>query len=194
MFGRLLSVSLCLAFLTGCGVPATSSRTATASPHATAADYSGTYLALCFEPSQEVADTASRLRQQLGFLDLTHAVPPRKGDELHLTVGYFRKLMPHQADQIAQTFRRKDTYLYIDGYGVANKQVAYFTVQGCEEARATLKGFGIQFDSDDPHVTFGVHPGNPRDVHGVPKKAQQSLSPYKLLASFHLKQGSKNIW
>lgn len=194
MFGRLLSVSLCLAILSGCGVSAPSTRTTSGAVSATAADYAGTYLALCFEPSQELADTASRLRQQLGFVDLRNAIPPRHGDELHLTVGYFRKLMPHQANEIAQRFRGKDAYLHIDGYGVANQQVAYFTVQGSEEARTTLKGLGIQFSGDDPHVTFGVNPGNPRDVHGVPKKAQKPLSPYKLLATFHLKQGSKNLW
>lgn len=192
MFLRLLSASLCLVALTACGGPAP--LPAPLATRLVASDYSGSYLALTFEPAAEVADTAARLRRQLGFVDLTHAVPPRKGDELHVTVGYFKKLAPYQAERVAQTFRGQDTYLYLDGYGVANKQVAYFTVQGCDTAREALKGMGIAFAGDDPHVTFGVSPGNPRDVHGVPKKAQWPLSPQKLLAYYHLKQGSRNIW
>lgn len=193
MLTRLLSVGLSLLLLTGCGhaalLPASSPT-----PRVSAADYSGSYLALTFEPSPQVADTASRLRQQLGFVDLSHAIPPRKGDELHVTVGYFKKLAPHQAEKLAQRFRGQDAYLYLDGYGVANRQVAYFTVRGCEESRTALDGLGIAYSGDDPHVTFGVNPGNPRDVHGVPKKLQTSISAHKLLAYYHLKQGSRNLW
>lgn len=194
MFLRLLSAGLCGLILAGCGVAAPLPGAAIPVSRPAATDYAGSYLALCFEPGQEVTDTASRLRQQLGFVDLSHAVPPRKGDELHVTVGYFRKLMPHQANQLAQKFRGQDAYLYLDGYGVANRQVAYFTVKGCEEGRAALDALRIPYVADDPHVTFGVSPANPRDVHGVAKKAQTPLSAQKLLASFHLKQGSKNLW
>lgn len=188
---RLLVSALVLA-LTGCGL--TPQPRPLGMPSARAAGYAGSYLALCFEPGPELADTASRLRRQLGFVDLAHAIPPRKGDELHMTVAYFRKLEPYQAERLAQRFRGKETYLFIDGYGVANRQVAYFTVQGTEEARSALTGMGLRFSADDPHVTFGVSPTNPRDLHGVPKQPQQALGPHKLLAQFHLKQGSKNLW
>lgn len=191
---RLLSAALCCVILAGCGAAAPLAPQASPASRSSTADYAGSYLALCFEPSEQVADTASRLRQQLGFVDLSHAVPPRRGDELHVTLGYFRKLAPHQANELAQRFRGQETYLYLDGYGVANKQVAYFTVKGCEEAHAFLEGLRIPYAADDPHVTFGVSPGNPRDVHGVAKKAQHPLSPIKFLASFHLKQGSRTLW
>lgn len=193
MFARLLSTSLLFVLLAGCGLTPAAPRTPT-TPSTRAADYTGSYLALCFEPSQEITDTAARLRQQLGFVDLSRAIPPRKDDELHVTLAYFRKLEPYQAERLAQHFRGKETYLYIDGYGVANGQAAYFTIQGTEEARAIVGGMNLPFSADDPHATFGVSPGNPRDVHGVPKKPQQSLSPYKFLASYHLQQGTRNIW
>ncbi|HEY9855786.1 MAG TPA: hypothetical protein V6D05_08635 [Stenomitos sp.] len=193
MFARLIATSLCVLTLAGCGLSPAMPRT-TSAAKTTAADYSGCYLALTFDPSPEVADTESRLRQQLGFLDLSHAIPPRMGEELHLTVGYFRDLRPYQAEKIAETFRGKDAYVYINGYGVVNQQVVYFTIQGAEEPRQTLTAMGVQYSADDPHVTFGVCPGNPRDLHGVPKKAQQAIGPYKFLARFHLKQGTKNLW
>jgi len=193
MLTRLIATSLCVLTLAGCGLTPSQPRV-TSTARVTAADYSGTYLGLCFEPSPEIADTASRLRSEFGFLDLSHAVPARKGTELHMTVGYFRNLMPYQAEKIAEHFRGKSAYLYITGYGVAKEQAAYFTVQGAEEARADLTAMGVQFSADDPHVTFGVSPGNPRDVHGVPKKAQQAVGPYKFLATFHLKQGTKSLW
>lgn len=187
-----LSALLLLGTLAGCGI-----APHTAAPQAQriqATAYNGCYLALTFSPEGAIANEATRLRQQLNFLDLSNAVPPRESDELHVTVGYFKKLLPYQAERIAEMFRRKDAYLYIDGYGVANKQVAYFTVTGVDEARTALQKQGIAFEGDDPHVTFGVSPVNPRDLHGVAKKAQQQVGPYKLLAQYHFKQGAKNLW
>lgn len=159
-----------------------------------ASAYNGCYLALSFAPSEAIAGEAQRLRHQLGFLDLSHAVPRRDPAELHVTVGYFKKLLPYQAQRIAELFQRKEAYLYLDGYGVANQQVAYFTVAGIDEAREALKQQGIPFEADDPHVTFGVSPSNPRDVHGVAKKALHKVGPYKLIAQYHFKQGARNLW
>lgn len=193
MSSRLGLISLLmLGMLTGCGV---APQATTPQPERLkASNFSGCYLALTFEPAPAIANEASRLRQQLNFLDLSFAIPKRDTDELHVTVGYFKKLLPYQAQRVAELFQRKDAYLYIEGYGVANKQAAYFTVTGVEDARATLKQQGIEFSGDDPHITFGVCPSNPRDIHGVPKKALQGVGPYKLLAQYHFKQGSKNLW
>lgn len=187
-----LSALLALGLLAGCGVAPHAS--APQAERVQATGYNGCYLALTFEPAPDIASEASRIRAQLNFLDLSNAIPRRNPDELHVTVGYFKKLMPYQAQRVAEMFQRKDAYLHIEGYGVANGQVAYFTVTGIDEARAALKQQGIEFESDDPHITFGVSPTNPRDVHGVPKKATQKVGPYKLLAQYHFKQGAKNLW
>ncbi|MBO9539605.1 hypothetical protein J7643_03330 [bacterium] len=188
-----LSSLLVLGLLAGCGLSPQTSAPQAQRVQASAA-YNGCYLALTFTPSPTIAGEASRIRQQLKFLDLSNAIPKRDTDEMHVTVGYFKKLLPHQAQRIAELFKNKDAYLYVEGYGVANNQVAYFTVSGVDEARTALKQQGIVFEGDDPHITFGVSPTNPRDVHGVSKKAIHPVGPHKLLAQYHFKQGSNNLW
>jgi len=111
-----------------------------------------------------------------------------------VTVGYFQTLAPRDAEAIAEHFRGHEADLVVNGYGVANNQAAYFTVDGLEDARGELKGMAIAFSADDPHVTFGVSPANPRDVHNVPKKAQFAMGPFKVHALFHLQQGTKTFW
>ena len=39
---------------------------------------------------------------------------------------------------------------------------------------------------DDPHVTIGVSPEHPQDVHGVPKLAQHPFGPLQVRASYQL--------
>lgn len=156
--------------------------------------YQGSYLAITFDPSADLDADAARLRRQLGFLDLTHAIPPRTCPSLHATIGYFQNLEPKQAQEIALAFRGKDAVITLDGYGVYNKQCSYFTVKGLEEARKFLSSKGVRFHCDDPHATFGVCPTNPRDAHGVPKKAQQYVGPYLIKGQFHFMQGSKIFW
>lgn len=189
---------LALAALTlaGCGVhPVTLPQARAIAPHAIQArDYSGAYLALDFNPTPELASTSDRLLQQLHFVDLTHALPPRSGDEFHVTIGYFQHLSTPQAAALNDHFNGQSAELAIDGYGVANNQAAYFTVRGVEEARQVLQGLKIPYSADDAHVTFGVSPDNPRDVHNVPKKAQAPVGPFKFTAQFHLMQGPKKVW
>lgn len=181
--------------LSGCGLaPQADVPHVTSMPKLRAADFTGTYLAVNFGPSPDMEAAAENLRVQLGFVDLSHAVPPRDPREYHVTVGYFQNLTDHDAETLAERFRGHDLDVAITGYGVANQQAAYFTVDGIDDARAVLAGTNLRFTADDPHVTFGVNPANPRDVHGVPKQAQQNIGPYRIHAEFHLMQGAKKLW
>lgn len=191
---RLLVVGS-LIFASGCGLKSPTLQTEQATVKAQESHhYKGTYLAVTFDPSAEVEADAARLRSQLGFLDLSHAIPPRTCETLHVTIGYFQSLDPQQAQELTAGFRGKQATITLDGYGVYNKQCAYFSVKGIDEARRILSGKGIRFTCDDPHVTFGVCPANPRDAHGVPKKAQKMVGPYAITGEYHFMQGSKIVW
>jgi hypothetical protein len=158
------------------------------------ANYNGAYLAVNFKPSAALEHEAAQLRTQLGFLDMAHAIPPRSGEELHVTVGFFPKLNLDQAKALSARFRGRHAQIVIDGYGVANQQVAYFTIKGIDEGRQDLQGLKVPYDADDPHVTFGVCPANPRDVHHVAKKAQHPLPATTMEGEYHLMQGTKQVW
>lgn len=189
----LLALGLASLSVAGCGTP---SLVPPPSAPATlqASSFRGTYLALTFEPSAEIAQAAFGLRGELGFVDLGNAIPPRDPSVYHVTVGYFNDLEPRQAQQLAEQFQRQGTDLTLDGYGIANQQAAYFTLQGLDEARHLMNDDQLRFSADDPHVTFGVNPGNPRDVHGVPKKALRPVGPFRIHAAYHLMQGEKTLW
>lgn len=158
------------------------------------ANLSGVYLAVNFRPTEALEREAAQLRRELGFLDMAHAVPPRSGEALHVTVGYFQKLNGDQARTLGAHFRGRRATIVIDGYGVANQQVAYFAIKGIDEGRQELQGLKVSYDADDPHVTFGVCPANPRDVHHVSKKAQHPLPAATMEGEYHLMQGTKEIW
>ena len=187
LFALMLTVS-------ACGVAPRATAPVPGRPAAFDANYNGAYLSLNFTPPAALERQAQQLRGQLGFLDMSRAIPPRSGEELHVTVGFFPKLNVEKAKAIGVRFRGKRLSLTIDGYGVANQQVAYFTVAGLEEDRKVLQGLKVPYDADDPHVTFGVCPANPRDVHHVSKKAQHAIAPVALEGEYHLMQGKKAIW
>lgn len=190
--------------LIACAAAALTTTACGLAPHAAApvasriaaldANLGGAYLAVNFRPTEALEREAARLRHELGFLDMTHAVPPRSGEELHVTVGYFQKLNGDQARAIGTHFRGRRATVVIDGYGVANQQVAYFAIKGIDEGRQELQGLKVAYDADDPHVTFGVSPAKPRDVHHVAKKAQHPLSAFTMEGEYHLMQGAKQVW
>ena len=191
---RFVLFSLALA-LTGCGLaqPEATPRAA-AGLLAQSKSLNGAYLAVSFRPSGAFERQAEQLRRQLGFVDMSHAVPPRSGQELHVTVGYFKHLSADELQRLRRQFDGKKAQLTVTGYGVANKQVAYFSVEGIEADRRFLQGEGLRYDATDAHITFGVSPKTPRDVHGVAKKAQKPIEPVTIEGEYHLKQGQRVIW
>lgn len=145
------------------------------------------YLALVFAPSHEVADQVRGILGPLGFVDPGHMIPPRDPEVLHATVAFFHVVLPETTlEALDHSFRGKDEHLTINGTGVVNQQVAYLTLAGLDAPRAALKTLGLAGDMDDPHITIGASPGNPRDIHGVPKPAQRPVGPYEVDATYHL--------
>lgn len=192
-YSRRFSLLGLVCLLAGCGL-APQLASSTVAPTTAEDALSGAYLALTYTPTPEIADWASRLRADLHFVGMRHAVPPRDSDDLHVTVGYFQKLERSDAAQIAEHFRNRNAEIQVTGAGTAKGQVAFFTVEGLELARTQLHDLKVTFAADDPHSTFGVSPANPHDVHGVPKKAQRPLGPYRVTAQYHLMQGTHRIW
>lgn len=190
VFPLLLSAAL----LSACGLAPTT-RVQPESPVAAQhQNLHGAFLAVTLAPTAEFEAAGERVRRQLGFVDVGHAQPPRDPHALHVTVGFFRDLTQVQMGQLAHHFQGQTTPIVVDGFGVVQNQAAYFTVSGIEAARQTLQGLDLRYEGDDPHVTIGVRPEAPKDVHGVPKKAQRPEGPFRLQGTFHLKQGTRTIW
>lgn len=149
------------------------------------------YLAAEFVPTTEVHDLITGMLTRLGFVDPGHMLPPRDPDVLHSTVAFFHEpLSPQNLDDLAARFKDHDVDLAVTGTGVANQQVAYLTIEGLKDARQALQSVNLHGEQDDPHATIGASPANPRDVHGVPKPAQQAVGPFHLQARFHLYMAS----
>jgi hypothetical protein len=181
---------LCL-LLSACGM-APRAVQAPASAVQAQADSVGSYLSLEFKPTQAIARQAAKTLQGLGFVDVSHAVPPRDPSVFHATVAFFHQaLTAEQVALLEGRFKGKQQTLAVAGWGVAQDQVAYMAVGGVEEAREFLTAHGIDGSMDDPHVTIGVSPAHPQDVHGVPKLAQHPCGPLKVKARYQLYQPAK---
>jgi hypothetical protein len=151
------------------------------------ADSVGSYLSLEFKPTQAIARQAGKTLDQLGYLDVSHAIPPRDPSVYHATVAFFhQQLTKDQVTLLERHFKGKQQTLKVAGWGVAGNQVAFMTVNGIEDARSFLKANGLEGSMDDPHVTIGVSPEHPQDVHGVPKLAQHPFGPLQVKASYQL--------
>jgi hypothetical protein len=149
-------------------------------------DLDSGYLALEFVPASDVATLIKNILLPLGFVDPGKMIPPRDPDVLHATIAFFHKKLPDSlADRFEGRFKGKSEQITINGSGIANHQVAYLTLAGIDDARKDLKGMGLAGDMDDPHITIGASPSNPRDIHGVPKLAQQAAGPFEVKASYH---------
>lgn len=194
---RPVALVLSLLTLAGCGL-APASMLPAARPLSLAAQDSGlvgAYLSLNVEPSDALNQEAMQLRGELGFVDMSQAIPPRDGSQMHVTIGYFQNLTPAQSEQLREHFHGQRSQVTINGWGVAANQAAYFTLAGdVDSARQFLQQAHIAFTADDPHVTFGVNPSNPRDVHNVPKPSQHALPPITLMGDVSLMQGTKTLW
>lgn len=194
---RFLFAGLLALAATACGHMPSARMASLPTPVTTHAktDLTGAYLSIELRPTQALLETARRLRMQLGFLDMGHAMPARAADEYHVTVAYFRKLSGRSAQKLAETYRHRQVELTVTGWGVAERQSAYFAVSGLEDWRSTIYAMQVDpFTADDAHVTFGVSPQGRRDVHGVAKQAQHALRPLDLVGDVHLKQGNRRIW
>jgi len=191
---RKLLTCLSLALVAGCGLPRMSPADQMVSTYQQTRDLAGSYLSLGFEPADDLVAELNRLRLGLGFVGMDRAIPPRDPDHLHVTVGFFRSLMPYQAERMRARFQGQAVHVRLTGTGVVRDQVAYCTVEGVEPLRAWLREQQIPFEADDAHCTFGVHPGNPRDVHRVPKPLQQPMTVRQVLTEIHLCQGKRALW
>lgn len=155
----------------------------------------GAYLSVDIRPSRPLYNTARDIRMSLGYIDMGQAIPARPPDEFHVTVAYFQNLSRNSAEKLAESFRHQALPLKVEGWGVAKQQAAYFTVSGLQDLRKRLHGVVPEsFSADDPHVTIGVVPGNPHDVHGVPKPAQTAITPITVTGDVHLRQGDDILW
>jgi hypothetical protein len=183
--------------MAACGSPAIRPVTgvAVAPIRAANSQIQGAYLSLDLRPSEPLSLLARDLRLKLGFVDMGKAQPPRSPDSFHITVAYFHQLSRHSAQQLAEKLKGHTAEVKIPGWGVVQNQAAYFTVTGInpyrEQIRATVPE---HFSADDAHVTFGVHPTKPKDVHNVPKPQLTALTPLRLVGDLHLKQGDTTLW
>ncbi|MDB5099397.1 MAG: hypothetical protein JWM80_3818 [Cyanobacteria bacterium RYN_339] len=174
--------------LTACGT-APHAVQAPATMMAAQGDSVGSYLSLEFAPTAAIAKRRDGTLKDLGFLDVSHAIPPRDPAVLHATVAFFHQaLTAEQVKLLEAHFKGKQENLAVSGWGVAGDQVAFMTVTGVDKARVFLKDHAIDGAMDDPHVTIGVSAANPRDVHGVPKLAQHPFTPLKVHATYQLYQ------
>ncbi|MBC7541499.1 MAG: hypothetical protein H7338_02075 [Candidatus Sericytochromatia bacterium] len=195
---RHVVAGLMLASLIACGVPMSHPSMAPVrlQPVRVAnTPLQGAYMCIELRPTAAMQAKARELRMSLGFLDMTRAIPPRAPEAFHVTVAYFKTLSPGSAQKLAERYQHAAVPLKITGWGVAQQQAAYFTVQGLQDWKPTIQT--IVPDTcvgDDPHVTFGVHPGKPKDVHGVPKPLQNHLVPMDVIGDVHLKQGDRIVW
>jgi hypothetical protein len=195
---RFLVACLMTVSLAACGQPISHLATVPAgrtSVHAASNDIQGAYLSIEVRPTAALSDKARDLRMTLGFLDMSHAIPPRASDAPHLTVAYFQSLSPNSAQILAQRYHGATVPLTVNGWGVVRQQAAYFSVLGLKDWRQNIKALVPEtFVSDDPHITFGVHPGKLKDVHGVPKPLQTPLPPIELVGDVHLQHGEVTVW
>jgi hypothetical protein len=196
---RLALTALTALILPACGLPTVRPLTGpvAALQPVRAADshIQGAYLSIDIGENQRLQQQAQQVRMQLGFLDMGQAIPKRTPDSFHVTVAYFRSLSPNSSQKLAQIFQRKTAALKVTGWGVANKQAAYFTVAGLDGWRGQIKAAVPEpFSGDDFHATFGVHPGIRKDVHGVPKPLQYQLAAILAEGVVHMKRGDHVVW
>lgn len=199
MIRRIALAALAAVLVPACGMPTVRPLTGVAAAPApvvaAGSQVQGAYLSVDLRPNLPLFRLARDLRMQLGFIDMGQAQPPRSPEAFHITVGYFHQLSRNSLEKLSQHFKGHTAEVKIPGWGVAQNQAAYFVVTGINPYREQIhKLVPENFSSDDPHVTFGVHPNKPKDVHGVPKPQLTAIPPMRLVGDLHLHQGDAVLW
>jgi hypothetical protein len=200
MMRRYALAGLVALLVPACGLPSVRPLTGvdvaqTAAVRAGDSQIQGAYLSVDLRPNLPLYRQARDLRMRLGFVDMGQALPPRSPGDFHITVAYFQNLSRNSAQKLAELYQHKTADIQVTGWGNCQNQAAYFTLKGIEPHREQIrKALPEHFSADDPHVTFGVHPGKPKDLHGVPKPLQNPLPPLRAVGDLHLKQGDNILW
>lgn len=199
MMRRFALAGLVALLVPACGMPTVRPLTgvaeAPAPVRAAGGQLQGAYLSVDLRPSLPLFRQAQDLRRKLGFVDMGQAQPPRSPEAFHVTVAYFHQLSHGSAQKLADRFKGHTAELKVPGWGVANNQAAYFVATGVNPYREQIHGaIPEHFSADDPHMTFGVHPSKPKDVHGVPKPQLTALQPLRVVGDIHLHQGDDILW
>lgn len=153
------------------------------------------YLALSIEANTLLTNITNRLRDEFKLLPMEMADPPRERGAFHVTIAMFKSGITEQdLETLRQEFQGKKVTLTITGYGVAVKQdskALYLSVEApeIEKFRHTIQEIGLPYLATDPHITFGVHEGTRKDVHGVPKPRQIELEPFVVSSVVQFKSG-----